>query len=264
MRDHRRVFDGDRLRADLWLPDAMARTLYVTFRQRIPDPGAFSDDRPVQQALRKGLAHLHIQSRWNDWFLNDETAALEAALGMARDGFSTALALGYSMGGYGALRLARALRLDQAILISPQFTLDRAVLPGEGRYPEGKDFDARLGDLAVFAKPDLAGVVIFDPHRPLDRQHADLIARTMPRMALARFAFGGHPATGVLRDLGGFRDLQDLSFAPDARAGDLVALHRGLRARSGHYWQNRATACLKAGRPAAAATAARRAKALSR
>ena len=262
MPDHRRVFDGDRLRADLWLPGARPRTLYVTFRQRLPNPGAFSDDGPVQRALRQGLAHLHIQSRWNDWFLNDETTALEAALAPLRDGFSTALALGYSMGGYAALRLARALRLDQAIVISPQFTLDRAILPGERRYPEAKDYDSGLGDLATFARFDLAGVVIFDPHRPLDRRHADLIARTMPQMALARFAFGGHPATGVLRELGGFRDLQGISMSPDAGAASLVALHRGLRARSTHYWQNRAEACLKSGRPADAATATRRVRSL--
>ena len=43
------------------------------------------------------------------------------------------------------MRLARALDLDQVILVSPQFTLDRAILPAEKRYPEGKDFDARAG-----------------------------------------------------------------------------------------------------------------------
>jgi pimeloyl-ACP methyl ester carboxylesterase len=152
-----RVFDGDHLRAELWVPKTPATTLYVTFRQRVPDPGSFSDDAPVRRALNQGLAHLRIQSRWNDWFLNAETPALEAALAALRPRFATALALGYSMGGYGALRLARALDLDQVILVSPQFTLDRAILPAEKRYPEGKDFDAALGNLAVHGKPDLAG-----------------------------------------------------------------------------------------------------------
>lgn len=258
-----RVFDGNHLRAELWVPKAPAKTLYVTFRQRVPGPGSFSDDAPVRRALNQGLAHLRIQSRWNDWFLNVETPALEAALAAVRPGFATALALGYSMGGYGALRLARALNLDQVILVSPQFTLDRTILPAEKRYPEGKDFDRRAGDLARYGKPDLAGIVIFDPFRPLDRMHAALITRAMPEIARAPLPFGGHPATNALGERGGFRELQAISLAPQARAVDVVHLHRSLRSESPRYWLNRAQACGKAGKAAAAEAAAARATALS-
>jgi hypothetical protein len=258
-----RVFDGDRLRAELWLPTEPAGTLYVTFRQRVPDPGSFSDEGPVGRALNSGLAHLRIQSRWNDWFLNDETPALEAALAGLRRRFAAALALGYSMGGYGAMRLARALDLDQAILVSPQFTLDRRVLPAEKRYPEGKDFDGRLGNLAIHGKPGLAGIVIFDPFRPLDRMHAALITGAMPAITRAPLPFGGHPATSALGERGGFRSLQAMSLAPDASAADVVRLHRSLRSGSARYWRNRAESCRKAGKARAAETAARRSAALS-
>jgi hypothetical protein len=263
MSQARRVFDGDRLRAELWVPDRPATILYVTFRQRVPDPGSFSDDTPVRRALNEGKAHLRIQSRWNDWFLNDETPALEAALADLRSRFTAALALGYSMGGFGALRLARALGLDQVVLVSPQFTLDRAILPAEKRYPEGKDFDCRLGNLAVHGKPDLAGIVIFDPFRPLDRRHAAMITGAMPAVARAPLSFGGHPATNALGEKGGFRTLQAISLAPGASAADVVHLHRSLRAESPRYWQNRAEGCRKAGKAAAAEAAATRAAALS-
>lgn len=259
----RRVFDGDRLRAELWLPKTPATTLYVTFRQRVPDPGRFADDIPVRRALNEGLAHLRIQSRWNDWFLNAETPALEAALADLRSGYVAALALGYSMGGFGALRLARALGLDQVILVSPQFTLDRAILPAEKRYPEGKDFDGRLGNLAVHGKPDLAGLVLFDPFRRLDRMHADLITRAMPAIGRAPLSFGGHPATNALGQAGGFRALQAISLAPGATAREVVGLHRRLRAGSPRYWLNRAEGCRKAGRQAAADIAAARSALLS-
>jgi pimeloyl-ACP methyl ester carboxylesterase len=258
-----RVFDGDRLRADLWLPKTTATALYVTFRQRIPDPGSFTEAGPVGGALNAGLAHIRIQSRWNDWFLNDETTALEAALSALRPRFATALALGYSMGGYAAMRLARALDLDQAILVSPQFTLDRSVLPAERRYPEGKDFDGRLGNLAAHGKPDLAGIVIFDPFRPLDRMHAALVTGAMPAIARAPLPFGGHPATNALGERGGFRTLQALSLAPGASAADVVGLHRGLRSGSARYWRNRAEACRKAGKVRAAELATTRSVALS-
>lgn len=251
-----RVFDGTHLRADLWLPKTPATTLYVTFRQRVPDPGSFSEDAPVRRALNEGKAHLRIQSRRNDWFLNAETPALEAALSLLRPRFATALALGYSMGGYGALRLARALDLDQVILVSPQFTLDRAILPAEKRYPEGTDFDAAQGNLAVHGKPDLAGIVIFDPFRPLDRMHAALITGAMPAIARAPLPFGGHPATNALGERGGFRTLQAISLAPNASAADVARLHRRLRSESPRYWLNRAEACRKAGKALAAEIAA--------
>ena len=82
-----RVFDGKHLRARLWTPGPEARALYVTFRQRIPDPGQFDDSGPVRFALTRGVAHLHLQSRWNDWYVNDETTALEAALAPVRARF---------------------------------------------------------------------------------------------------------------------------------------------------------------------------------
>lgn len=249
------MFDGDLLRARLWLPDSAAKALYVTFRQRVADPGQFSDQGPGQRALAAGLAHLHIQTRWNDWYLNAETAALQSALAALRLRFDTARAVGYSMGGYAALRFSAALALDQALAISPQFTLDSRIIPEERRYPEARRFDAVLGDLATFAKPDLNGVVLFDPSRRLDRLNAERIAAVMPGMSLARCAFGGHPATTALRDAGGFRALQALGLNAPLRAGDVIGLHRRLRAGSAHYWHHRAEACLSRGRLADAETA---------
>src|SRR5690606_23103659 len=74
------VFDGQWLRARLWRPPQDAGTLYVTFRPFMPQPGAFSDDGPVDRALARGIAHLHVQTRMNDWYVNAETPVLEQAL----------------------------------------------------------------------------------------------------------------------------------------------------------------------------------------
>lgn len=256
------VFDGDLLRARVWWPGPAATTLYVTFRQRTRDPGTFSDFRAVRQALALGSAHLHVQSRWNDWYLNAETAALEAALRRLRTCFDSARALGFSMGGYAALRFAGALALDQALVISPQFTLDHHTLPEDRRYAEAGGFDARLGDLRVHARSDLTGVVVFDPFRRLDRLHANLISATMPGMALAPFCFGGHPATLAVGEVGGFGAVQRLSLCAPLSAQELVRLHRDLRARSRRYWRDRAALCLKHGRSAAAEAALERFEAL--
>lgn len=257
------VFDGLLLRARLTRPRKGGTVLYITFRQWLDQPGSFTDEPPVRQALARGLAHLHIQSRWNDWYLNAETPALEAVLRQLRGRFTSARAVGYSMGGYAALRLASALDLDQALVISPQFTLDATVLPEEDRYIEAAAFDRALGDLDRHAKTGLHGVVVYDPSHPLDRRHARLISRAMPRIAPAACMFGGHPATSALRAAGGFGTLQGLGLSSDLSAPAVVALHRRLRAGSSRYWQARATACLARGKTIQADLALTRAEALA-
>lgn len=257
------VFDGDLLRARLWMPEAPTTALYVTFRQWVPDPGTFSDRGLVHRALARGLAHLHVQTRRNDWFLNAETTALEAALARLRDRFRTARALGFSMGGYAALRFSSTLRLNQVLLVSPQVSLDPAVVPTEDRYPEAVGYDPVLGDLTRHCRRDLVGVIVLDPFYALDLTHARLIASLAPGLAIARLGFGGHPGSAAIGHVGGFRHLQQLSFSPRTRAGDVVQLHRRLRGGSMRYWRERAEYCLRKGRLAAAAEAIDRAEALA-
>ena len=257
------VFDGDLLNARLWLPDQLTTALYVTFRQWVPDPGSFSQTGLVQRALTAGLAHLHIQTRWNDWFLNAETAALEAALVATRARFMTARALGFSMGGYACLRFSRALRLNQALVVSPQVSLDPALVPEEDRYPEAAAFDPVAGDLGTHARKDLTGVVVFDPFYRLDHLHARHITALLPGIARARLSFGGHPGTKALGHVGGFRALQRLSLSSRLQASDVIRLHRDLRAGSMRYWRERAECCLRRNRLADVATALERAEALA-
>lgn len=257
------VFDGDLLRARLWLPDRPTTALYVTFRQWVPGPGDFESRGRVQRALTAGLAHLHIQSRWNDWFLNRETAALEAALSATRARFLTARSLGFSMGGYGALRFSRALRLNQVLLVSPQVSLDPAMVPEEDRYPEAASFDPIAGNLATHARLDLTGVVVFDPFYRLDALQAGRIMALFPNIAPAKLAFGGHPGTKALGHVDGFRALQRQSLSSRLRSSDVVQLHRSLRAGSMRYWRERAECCLRRGRLDAAAAALERAEALA-
>jgi hypothetical protein len=257
------VFDGTLLRARLTRPREGGSVLYVTFRQRLDEPGAFTDDPPVRQALIRGMAHLHLQSRWNDWYLNVETPALEAALRDLRTNFTAARAVGYSMGGYAALRLADALTLTQALVISPQFTLDRTLIPTERRYREASNYDTALGDLARHGKSDLQGVTVFDPSHPLDPIHARLIAKTMPGMRPAPCMFGGHPATQAIRGGGGFRGIQALGLDGGLSAQDIVHLHRQLRAQSSRYWHFRAKGCLARGKTAHGEYALARAEALA-
>jgi hypothetical protein len=91
-----RLFDGASLRADLF--NGSAQRLFVSFRQRVGVPGSFSDATPVRNFTGNGFAHLYLQSKHNDWYVNSETEALESVLEGHCTRYTDAVAMGFSMG----------------------------------------------------------------------------------------------------------------------------------------------------------------------
>jgi hypothetical protein len=226
-----RLFDGAHLRASLFATGGESG-LFVTFRHRLAEAGAFAEARPLAKARGAGMAHLFLQTRANDWFINPETSAFEAALAPLARRHARRVAMGFSMGGYGALRFAGALGLQQVVLISPQVSIDPAQVPWDPRYrADSGGFDPDQGDLGNRAVPGLRGLVIFDPFRPLDARHAARIAALFPALELTRFALGGHPATRVLGEGAGVGPLQARLIDGGLDRAGALALHR--RARRG-------------------------------
>ncbi|MEC3861999.1 alpha/beta hydrolase [Mesobacterium sp. TK19101] len=240
------IFDGELLRATL--TDPGAGQLFVSFRQRIGQPGGFEHKAPIQFFLRRGFAHLHIQSRWNDWFINAETEALEAALAELAARYDRRVAMGFSMGGYGVLRFARALSLNAALAISPQYSIAKQHVRFDRRYhKESRGWDAELGDLSARGS-ELAGAILFDPFKRNDLFNALLIAGVFPHMRLARLGCGGHPASRPLMQAGDFNWLRGrlLSGTPDSAA--IVRRHRKARKNSESYWRHLAELARRHGR----------------
>ncbi|MFD3191230.1 alpha/beta hydrolase [Sedimentitalea sp. HM32M-2] len=252
----RRVFDGDRLRATLFNPGGTR--LLVTFRQRVSDAGRFSDPAPVQGFVNRGYAHLHLQSRWNDWFINAETPALEQALSRLADRHEVVQAMGFSMGAYAALRFARNLNLRDVVLVSPQVSIHPDVVPWDGRYAAcAAGFDRQMGDLGCRAVPGLRGILAYDPFRAPDRRNARAIGRLFPGLQLCALSGGGHPATQVLRLGGAFGKLQLRLREDRLERRWVVQEHRRLRSESAVYWARLAKFAGGRGREALAETAAR-------
>ncbi|MCB2109822.1 MAG: alpha/beta hydrolase [Rhodobacteraceae bacterium] len=244
------VFAGADLRARLFNPPSgRGSDLLVTFRPRLDGAAGFDRPEPVRRFLRRDWSHLYLQSRVNDWYLNAETEAFADRLRSLTEGFAYRVAIGFSMGGYAALRFSRALRLDHLVAVSPQVSLAASVAPFENRYPEAADFDRELGDLARHGWHDLAGTVLYDPFRRLDRLHAEAIGLLFPRLDFARMVFGGHPATTVLRETVGFGAVQDLILERRAGRSEILALHRRHREHAPSYWSECAAACARHGRP---------------
>lgn len=252
-----RLFDGDLIRASVFSPGQSR--LFVSFRQRLDQPGEFSEPRPVRSFTGKGMTHLHLQARWNDWYINAETEALEAVLAEFAQTFEHACAMGFSMGGYAVFRFAAALRLKQIIAVSPQYSIAPEHVPFDRRYRDcAGGFDADQGDLARRGT-DLQGVILADPFRPLDLRNARLIQAAFPGVRLARLAAGGHPATGVLGEGGKFGKLQAQLTKPTVPLRRVLMLHRNSRRQSVKYWRHLANRARKTGHTALAEEALRRA-----
>ncbi|WP_299205142.1 alpha/beta hydrolase [uncultured Tateyamaria sp.] len=263
MADPKRVFDGDLLRADLFNPSG--RRLFVSLRQRIAVDGAFSRPNPVRSFIAQDHAHLHIQSRFNDWFVNAETEALEHCLADALRGYGRRVAMGFSMGGYAALRLSRCLDLRHVMLVSPQVSIHPDVVPFDKRFRGSSGgFHFAQGDLGIHGRRQLAGTVIVDPFRALDMRNAHMIQTLFPRIGLARTACSGHPASRVLREAGQFPALQRMLFDPPVSSGAVTVLHRNARRHSAIYWKKLAELATLRKRADLARVAMSRATALGR
>ncbi|TNC74621.1 alpha/beta hydrolase [Rubellimicrobium roseum] len=222
------VFDGDRLRAVLFRGRS-DRTI-VTFDYRQDGRDGFTPDSHSTGFARQGFGQLCLKTRANDWYVNDETAALEAVLaGLA---LGRTQALGFSMGGYGALRFARALRLAQAVVVSPQVS---PVAAWDGRYrAEVPGWDEALGALPPL--PGLKGLIVFDPFVAEDLVHVRAIRASAPGLTPVRLPFGGHPAIRTLRGAGGMRVVQAEAGARTARGAAIRAAHRAAREGSRGWW----------------------------
>lgn len=227
-----RLFDGERLRAVLWR--GRSERLVVTFDYRRDGRDGFSPDDHSTGFARQGFSQLAVKTRANDWFVNAETPALEATLAGAAAGFARVQALGFSMGAYGVLRFAAALRLRQAVVVSPQVS---PVAPWDARYSgEVPGWDETQGDLGPRGLAGLKGLLVFDPFVPEDLAHAQAIRSLFPGLRAARLGHGGHPAIRTLRAAGGMRIVQEETGRVGAGAGPILRAHRAARAGSKGWW----------------------------
>ena len=254
------LFDGAHLRA-AHIAGRRDR-LIVTFDFRQTNRAGFGPLTHSSGFARQGYGQVFINTAANDWFINPDTAALEDALRPLAARYASVGLLGYSMGGYGALRFAAALGAGSAVLISPQVSIAPEVVPFDRRYrAEGRRFDAALGDLGPCAVPGLTGLILLDPFVAHDLQHARMITALFPGLGLARLGFGGHPAIRVMRGANAAWWVQRAAAQEHPAARPILTAHRAARAGSAGYWLRLARHAA-ARRPGIAAAARARAAAL--
>ena len=239
MTEGRALFAGEGLRAEIYNADR--DVLFVTFDHWERGKAGFSERLPSQTVAAAGFAELAIRTARNDWYLNGDLAPLEPVLAEATEGYGSVRCFAFSMGGYAALRLSRALNLDRAVLISPQWSIFPEEAPFDRRYRrEATGLERGLGDLAGRIGPGLRGVMLFDPvTQAIDGMQAGLIAAEAPGLARVAMAFGGHPASSHLTDGGQYGALRRLAYSGVTDPAAYRELHVRARVASRVYGERR-------------------------
>lgn len=226
-----RVFDGAHLRV-LHLRRGCDK-LMVTFDFRTIGKSDFGPVNISQGFANAGFDQLMIKTKTNDWFINADTADMETLLPSLAAPYARVHALGFSMGGYGALRFAHSLGADFVMTVSPQISIDPAVVPFDRRYrTEAQTFDPRQGALPPLTQ--MPGIVLYDPFVAADRRHAAALSPLTPQMTQIRASFGGHPATQALREGGRAGAIQRAAMQLISPA-QLRRAHRAARTQSATY-----------------------------
>lgn len=181
-------------------------TLVVTFDNLDIALGKREDRRPWGYAFieKQGWSMLGVMAAGWTWYRDpwvaDQFDDLAARGFFAR--YRRVIFYGASMGGYAACAFAAACPGAEVVAISPQSTLDKAVVPWETRYKLawGKDFSGRYGDAAQAVHSAARVTLIHDPYEPLDAAH---VARfTGDNLLKLRAPLLGHRLGSSLQQMG--------------------------------------------------------------
>ena len=181
-----------------------------------------------------GISAIHVLGRGNDWYQYDDIFAAAAVVRAATSGAVRRVAYGSSMGGYAAVRLADAIGADAVLALSPQWSIDPAIASWDNRWSQDAHRIRWLSTMAVPLRPAPSSVLVYDPHLPLDRRHALLIAEQTGSHLLP-VAHCLHPASTFLGEVSLLRVLlEDLLYGRfDARTMTMEI--RARRATSSVY-----------------------------
>lgn len=126
---------------------------------------------------KQGWSMLGVMASGWTWYRDDWLFAQFDKL--ARESFFArfrrVVFYGASMGGYGACAFASAVPGADVVVISPQTSLDPALVPWETRYRKGaaRDFGGPYGDGAEGIEKAARVFVFYDPYQVADARHAE-------------------------------------------------------------------------------------------
>jgi hypothetical protein len=160
-------------------------------------------DRPgfAEDFLRmRGIDAIHVIPRDNDWYQYPEMTHAMAAVRAVSQTYGRVVTYGSSMGAYAAIRLAGLAGAHAVFALSPQFSIDRTLVPWERRWIQSSASFRNVWERSL-PLPDIAEAYVFFDPDSLDRRHIAPLARRFGFTAV-HVGGGGHPVTGYLAEIG--------------------------------------------------------------
>jgi hypothetical protein len=181
-------------------------TLVVTFDNLDIAMTKREDRRPWGFAFieKQGWSMLGVMANGWTWYRDpwvcDQFDEL-AASGFFKK-FKRVVFYGASMGGYAACAFVAACPGADVLAISPQSTLDKALVPFETRYKTawGRDFTGKYGDAAHASAAANRVTLLYDPYEPLDTGHVNRF--TGANVVKLRAPLLGHRLGSSLQQMG--------------------------------------------------------------
>ncbi len=228
------IFQSDRLRA--YCDNPTCTRARANFDHRRAGRLEFDEAQLFGGVVRHGYASLVIQSASNDYYLNDDLPELRLAMADYCARFDDVSGIGFSMGGFAALILSKAMNFSNLWLVSPMSPSFPKLPPFDRDMASERALFGRYGPEAG-VKRGLRGVVMFDPYFELgrDRAYAEFVQTLCPKISLLAMPWGGHPATQFLSEIKQYSPMLRATFQPKIRAKALKRVQRALRLKSKRY-----------------------------
>lgn len=212
----------------LYIPSG--NTLVVTFDNLDIAMTKRTDRRPwgFDFIQTQGWSMLGVMANGWTWFRGAEVS--EKFIQLRDSGFFAAFEnvvfYGASMGGYAAAAYAAVVEESTVFVISPQSTLDRALVPWETRYKKAwaRDFSGPFGDAAITSQNVKRVHIMFDPYVTLDAAHAERFSGG--NVTFWRCPLMGHRLGSSLAQMGILGEISRRMIAGDMSASDFNRLLR--------------------------------------
>ncbi|MDB5420818.1 MAG: hypothetical protein JWR59_765 [Brevundimonas sp.] len=150
--------------------------------------------------ISQNVSAIHIMGCNDDWYqypeMDEACAAVRAAVADAE----CVMTYGSSMGGYAALRFAKAIGAHAILALSPQYSIQREHIPQETRWQEDAERIAWQDFSHHAIDTDAKAFVILDPKGP-DRWQGIKIAQDT-QATLIELPHTSHPVSTYLSEVG--------------------------------------------------------------
>lgn len=195
--DKQIIFEDDHIRAIYLQGDS--DTLVLSFGDLISRAKGLSIN--AEKSLMKyNYAVVGIMPKQKSWFpAASSMAALLEHLDPILKQFKNIVGYGGSMGGYAAIKYAKALKMNRVVAMVPQYSIDPLEVEDK-RYTDF--YDAELNaDMRIQAQDIVADceyIIVYDPYFENDKEHYLKIKPLIPQLHTLHLPYTGHDAIAVL------------------------------------------------------------------